>query len=686
MQIEFINSKNRFFPNVMALGKKNSATLGFMPDGGFEDHANKNAIIIAHNNADLCGYLMFREVPRYSRVSIAHLCVNDEFRGQKVTSKLLDALRQKYHSKYSGIALSCREDYATASKVWENYGFVSKGKVRSRSFDEHYLNKWWYDFCKPDLFSLAASNSLKVKALLDVNIIVKLRDAANEYNPSEDPRGLLADWLTDETEFHFSPETYNEINRDEDLNRAEKTRGFLSTFIEERCDVEKQKQVANELKTIIKGNSDNDKSDRRQLATCIVSDISYFITFDYGIIGKRETIEAQYDIQIFTPQEFIIVIDQLLNKEEYSPSLLRGVIRHSVSKVKNDELHKCIDSFIDHNSKEKRLTFENIVSDTISKTENTKVKAIKSDNENLAFYAYTYLQDELTIHFLRLKPRRDSQTLFMQLIADFISKAIKRDIPKIIIKEICLADKYKATLSRMGFDEQIDSGTWIKYLCNSIIPKSGLELVLENANIQISCIDLQSADDAQLLDVECRLFPLKIWDIDIPCYIIPIKAFWAGHLFDANISGQTLFGAESDKLWNIENVYYRSTKPITEIAPARILWYVSNNKNTNRSKSIVATSYLDEVMTDKPKILYRNNKHYGIYEWQNIYELCEGDIEIDIRALKFSKTEVFDYPVRYNNIQQILKDNGRKGNSFASPVRVSKEIFNQIYKLGKWKK
>jgi len=95
---------------------------------------------------------------------------------------------------------------------------------------------------------------------------------------------------------------------------------------------------------------------------------------------------------------------------------------------------------------------------------------------------------------------------------------------------------------------------------------------------------------------------------------------------------------------------------------------------------------LDEVLTDKPKILYRNNRHYGIYEWQNIYELCDGNIETDIRALKFSKTEVFEYPVSYNDIQQILKDNGRKGNSFASPVRVSKEIFNQIYKLGKWKK
>lgn len=682
MQIEFINTTNRFFPDVMTLGKKNSATLGFMPDGGFEDHANKNAIIIAYDDTALCGYLMFREVPRYSRVSIAHLCVNDKFRGQKVTSKLLDALRERYYSKYSGIALSCREDYATASKVWENYGFVSKGKVRSRSIDEHYLNKWWYDFCKPDLFSLAASNSTKVKALLDANIIVKLRDATSDYSPSEDPRGLLADWLTDETEFHYSPETYNEINRDDDLARAERTRNFLGRFIEERCVVEKQMQVANELKAIIKGNSDNDKSDRRQLATCIVSDISYFITFDYGIIGKRESIEANYNIQIFTPHEFIIEIDQLLNKEEYSPLSLRGVNFHSVSKVKTDELQKCIDRFVCDDFKEKRLTFENIVSESVSKTDSIKIKVIRNDSEPLAFYAYTYFNNELIIHFLRLKCRRDSQTLFMQLVADFISKAIKKNISRIIVNESCLPDSSKATLSRMGFEEQV-STTWVKHICNEIVSKNDLPLILANVSAKALDIDLQSIKDTQLLDIEYKLFPLKIWDIDIPCYIIPIKAVWAGHLFDDNISGQTLFGAEPEKLWNIENVYYRSTRPITEIAPARILWYVSNDNKTDRSMSIVATSYLEKVMTGKPKVLFRNNRHYGIYEWRNIFELCKGKIDVDIRALKFSRTEVFDYPIRYKNIQQILKENERKENTFASPVKMNNAIFSQIYRLGK---
>jgi len=45
MTIEFIDSRNGFFEDVKALGRKNSATLGFMPEGGFEDHARNRKSI-----------------------------------------------------------------------------------------------------------------------------------------------------------------------------------------------------------------------------------------------------------------------------------------------------------------------------------------------------------------------------------------------------------------------------------------------------------------------------------------------------------------------------------------------------------------------------------------------------------------------------------------------------------------
>lgn len=93
MTIEFIDNTNKFLDDVKALGRKNSATLGFMPEGGFEDHARNKCIIIARQEIEFVGYLMYRVVSRYSRISIVHLCVADAYRGKGVSTSLLDALK-----------------------------------------------------------------------------------------------------------------------------------------------------------------------------------------------------------------------------------------------------------------------------------------------------------------------------------------------------------------------------------------------------------------------------------------------------------------------------------------------------------------------------------------------------------------------------------------------------------------
>ena len=684
MRIDFINKTNRFFPDIVALGKKNSATLGFMPDGGFEDHANKHCIIIAYNENNLLGYLMYREVPRHSRVSIVHLCIDKEYRGKNITSNLLDALKSKYKTKgnYRGISLSCRDDYKGASQMWQNYGFVLRDSVRSRSIEEHHLGLWWYDFNKPDLFSNIESS--KVKALLDMNIFIKLRDSNVAHEPSEDPRPLIADWLVDETDYYYAPECLNEIRRDGNYSRTCETRNFIkNNFIEAKCDAEDVKQVAKELEGIISGHSDNDKSDRKQIATSTVANMSYFITLDGGINSKREEIENKYNIQVFTPSEFILKIDHLLHDEEYIPTLLKGVSFSKVANICESDLNQCIDEFGVNLSGKDKSDFKNSVCEAVL-DKSMKIKVIIKNNINLAFYSYGYSNTELIISFIKIKNDVSSQTLFMQLISNRISKASSKNINKIIYKEQ-IKEKYKeGILRKFGFIKS-ESAIWEKYLINKVVNKASLKYLLPDIDV-FHKVDLNN--NHQLLNIEQMLFPLKISDLDIPCYIIPIKALWAGHLFDYKISSGDLWGAREKQLWNIENVYFRHTNPITEVSPARILWYVSKDKNdiTLRSGAIVATSYLDEVVTGKPKELYSSNKHFGIYEWNDIYALCDKNINKDIRALRFSRTEVFMNPVKYKNIQQILNMNGRKNNSFASPVEVSIEIFNQIYKLRNGKK
>ena len=57
-----IDFKSIFYHKVMALGRKHASTLGFMPEGGFEDHVRKQCLFVAHDGDLLSGYVMYREV------------------------------------------------------------------------------------------------------------------------------------------------------------------------------------------------------------------------------------------------------------------------------------------------------------------------------------------------------------------------------------------------------------------------------------------------------------------------------------------------------------------------------------------------------------------------------------------------------------------------------------------------
>ncbi|MCC6370081.1 MAG: hypothetical protein IT236_03645, partial [Bacteroidia bacterium] len=90
-----------------------------------------------------------------------------------------------------------------------------------------------------------------------------------------------------------------------------------------------------------------------------------------------------------------------------------------------------------------------------------------------------------------------------------------------------------------------------------------------------------------------------------------------------------------------------------------------------------------EVYTGSAKSLYQKYRNYGIYEWKDIFSAAGNNAEKEMKAIKFSDTEVFKKQVSLETITEILSRFGRPRNTFASPVEVTKEVFNEIYKIGK---
>lgn len=684
MEIEFINNHHALYPAVKKLGRKYASTLGFMPEGGFDDYATRKCIIIASEGDELLGYLMFRQTNRHGRVAIVHLAIDEQYRHNGIHIKLLDALREHFQdSGVQGMVLNCRKDYEVASTMWANYGFIAKGTKRSRSLETHYLTTWWYAFQHRDLFTIAYEENTKVRALMDLNVIVKLREAEKgvvKLDAKEDPRCLLADWLVGETDLCYAPELFNEINRDKNLDRMKETNIYVTgAFTQAMVDAEKMKEIATELKEILPGSSDNTKSDRKQVASCIAAEIPYFLTYDEDVIKRKGEIKAKYNVEIYTPQEFLLKIDQLLHSEDYAPVLLRGVAFHTMTKLDAQSIQKNVSAFNLIGKREKKIDFENVVMGCLNA--GGELYTVNAQKNILAFYGLKVTPDMTAIHFLRISEGPLKGSLLCQIVTNTLQECVAGGKRKIVVMERCLDDDQKDALLRYGFLTE-EGGSFVKHIRNEVIKQSEIEDMLRSEGLEL---ENEIWSKEQMVRMELSFFPLKIRTLDIPCYIIPIKQYWAGQLFDCVISGESLFGAIPSKLWSIENVYYRHTRPITEEAPARILWYVSGGgKMGTHKKMIVGCSYLTEVHTGKGQDLFRRFKRYGIYEWEHIYDLCGREKDENIRALKFSHTELFKRPVLYDEVQQVLAQNGFKTpNTFAGPMLVSKEVFFDIYEMGR---
>lgn len=684
MKTGILEPTSRLMKSVVELGNKNSKTLGLMPEGAIIEHAQKKRVYVVFEKDQLYGYVLFALTVSTNTIRIAHLCVSEESRGKGVGRILVDFIRTKYKEHTKGIKLSCREDFTESKAFWESYGFKCYDRVKSRSKQEKYLLKYFYDFGNPDLFSIAQDSSInKVSALIDSNIIIKLRDKKGRH--SDEVNYLMGDWLIDDVEFFVAPEVQNEISRDKDHGRAKRTRQYISGYNMARFEPERRDRILKDLVDILPGNKQNDKSDRMQLAECIAADIKNFITLDEGILSQESRVFQSFGVNVLNPSDFILQMDYSLSPASYSAIRIGGTYV-SYYKLKAGKLDSIARQFVETSNGEKFKSLNYDLRQIASNSEQGTVMVIEAQEQTLGFWAGIVTNNSIEIQFIRIQDQY-SELLLKQLISTLIQNFASKEQFTISLTDHFLAFNLTATLHKLGFQLDKTNGNWNK----KVIPKfctlsevHNSEALNTHVQIEKSGV-VESAYFEKTLEIEKQLWPLKISDLDLPCYIVPIRPYWAGQLFDHYLASEDIFGSNPKIAWNFENVYYRNVKPISEKFPGRIVWYASSkgHKFSVRTKSVIGCSYLNSVDIGSPKSLYRKFRHLGVYEWKDIDKLSDNGNKQLIKALSFSHTEVFEKPIPLKQIQEIFRTHGRLPNTFASPVQISSTMFNSIYSIGK---
>jgi hypothetical protein len=192
---------------------------------------------------------------------------------------------------------------------------------------------------------------------------------------------------------------------------------------------------------------------------------------------------------------------------------------------------------------------------------------------------------------------------------------------------------------------------------------------------------IQSSFDV-ITGIEQAIFPGKITDSLVPNFIIPIKPWWAKDLFDGELAEQVLWGANNILALRRELVYYRSRMASGGLeAPGRILWYVSQDKGFKKANvtlsAIRACSYIDEIIIDTPKSLYKKFKRLGIYEFDDLVAVSKGQ-DKELMAIRFSNTELFKKPIGLKEAENLIGKNVH----IQAPIKIDARSFELIYNAG----
>jgi predicted nucleic acid-binding protein len=668
-----VEPNGKLFDSILKLWRVHSDTLGFMPEGGFSEHAAKKHLLAIMHGAELGGYIMYRVANE--RASIVHLCVRENFRGKGLSRILIGNLIEK--SKHlSGIALRCRVDFV-ANDIWPKLGFIPIYERTGRSHTGEQLIYWWYDHGQPNLFTREKNETALLKVALDANVVFDL-DPSN-LERQEESQALVSDWLADYIELCVTDEMYVEVNRQKDDQQRRRSRSFLQNFKVLHGASREIDTISAELCTILPPSTTRDKSDVKQVAKAIVSGVTIFVTRDERLLGAAGRIFDDFEIKIIRPAQFVIDFDSIKRHKVYQSTSLAGT-KIQLERPKEIDADAWIAVVLNSQSGEKKTELKRLILKLVSQPQTSEVYSVKDAEDRIVgLFAITKSKGyQIQVPLLRL---RDGITakLTQYLLMLLSIKCIEHSAMGIRISDKHLPvaiRKYVETEYR-----QLDSTEWFRVniagIGSAARLSTRLELLSQDSKYPIERLNPKQhllragIDPATALELEKAVWPFRLTDSDLPTYIVSIQPRWAKHLVDYRLIDSDLFGADIKLAMNRNSIYYRSARKNIS-GPARILWYVSG------LGELRACSLLDDTVTGEAKSVFRQFKSDGVYLWHHLADLTKGKADTPIMALRFSETELFDKPIKRDRLLQLLSRAGIN-TLLLSPTKVSNAAFATIY-------
>lgn len=288
-------------------------------------------------------------------------------------------------------------------------------------------------------------------------------------------------------------------------------------------------------------------------------------------------------------------------------------------------------------------------------------------------------EDVLQVPLFRLAAGRLMGTLARHLLMNLVRESAQRGRLATAVSDRFPSGSVLSAMTELGFLGE--RSVRVRFNLRDLLTRRDFVKRLRRVSgmhretaLRVAAEASKRSDLGYWFHLETRFWPAKFTDLDIPCFIVPIRPGWARDLLGL---GDALFDTEAKIALAHENAYYRAARPHVLQAPARLVWYVSSS-----DKRIRAVSRLEEIAVGPPKELFRRFRHLGIYTWEKVLQTAGDNHNREMMALRFKDTEVFDVPVRRSLMCEIMTNHGERNTQIQSPTAISTKTFIDLYREG----
>ena len=637
---------------VVQLHREAKATLGFLPDSGFTERAQRGTLLAAMCDGEVSGYVLFDITG--DRVKLRYLCVNPDARGRGIARRLVDELKGR-HGDRRNIELACRRDYQLEG-MWQTLGFRPIHNRRGRSDAGHLLTTWELDFGHPDLFS--AAPIVGDLACLDQVVI---EDLLIERPEGVHSHHLLDDWVFEHVEFCVTDEAHVESNNtSDDALRARLLAAVASYRNLSRPGAPWQALVPQVADLSPRAGD----ADHRHVARAVEGGAVYFVTRDDKLLSAAAALQDAFEMIVLNPETLLDRLDRQRSQDRYEPVVLQGTDLVEERLVATDQ-DAFVRALLNHGEGERAVDLRSVLRDALADASASEVRVVRdAHGAILAGVVRRMTPDAVVVAVIRVRRvDRLTDAIARQLVYQQRKAAADQGVGQVVIEDMLPSPAVMRALALESFADDGDGWT-----CRVI------RGVVAAEHLGPGGLTRRAA-----AAFERTRWPAKVIGAGLKTFMVSIEPAWAEQLFDANLADATLFPREPGLGLSREHVYYRPPGHSTALAgPARVLWYVKGGRSGHREGHIRALSHLAEVVRDRPRTLHSRYARLGVWEQAQVEAAAKRTGQA--MALRLTDTELLQRPLSLAALREAYAQEGRAFHAPQGPIEVDEHMFCLLYR------